>query len=298
MRRLASRMEEGNNSAIALLVITSVLWGSSFVAIKIGLTFVDPYDFAFLRLAVTAGTLLLVLATRRSFKSSALKEPAVWALGLLSGAGYLFQFLGLEYTTAAKGALLIDLNVIVVAMLSWRIFSESFGLRKQLGVILGVVGALLITTNGNLSGLAQGELKGDLFAFISGLIFALFIIIHKRLQMQRDRNIIEISSVVMLATAIVLFPAALFLGGLHIGSIPVEGWAWVTFTAIVCTVVPYLLWILALKAVTATIAGVVGLLEIVAAMVLSTVLLGEIYAAATLLGAILVLVSILAVAEN
>jgi drug/metabolite transporter (DMT)-like permease len=290
-------MEEGNNSAIALLVITSVLWGSSFVAIKVGLTFVDPYDFAFLRLAVTAGTLLVVLLTRGSFRSNALKEPEVWALGLLSGIGYLFQFLGLEYTTAAKSALLIDLNVIVIAILSWRIFAESFGLRKQLGVILGVVGAVLITTNGDFSSLAQGELKGDFFAFISGLIFALFLVIHKRLQMQRDRNVIEMSSVVTLATTIVLFPAALFLGGLNIRSISVEGWAWVAFTAIVCTVIPYALWISALKAVTATIASVVGLLEIVTAMVLSSVFLGESYATATLLGAILVLISILAVAE-
>ena len=290
--------EGSNNSAIALLVITSVLWGSSFVAIKIGLTFVDAYDFAFLRLAVTAGTLFIVLVTRGTFRSKALKEPAIWALGLLSGMGYLLQFLGLEYTTAAKTALLIDLNVIVVAILSWRIFAESFGLRKQLGVILGVVGAALITTNGDLSSLAQGELKGDFLAFISGLLFALFIVLHKRLQMQRDRNVIEMSSVVMLATAIVLFPAALFLGGLNMRSISVEGWAWVAFTAIVCTVMPYALWISALKAVTATIASVVGLLEIVTAMVLSTVLLGESYATATLLGAILVLVSILAVAES
>jgi len=291
-------MEQGNNSAIALLVITSVLWGSSFVSIKIGLTFVDPYDFAFLRSIITASILLVVLVSRGSFRSSALREPAVWGLGLVSGMGYLFQFLGLEYTTAAKTALLIDLNVIVVAILSWKIFGESFGLRKQLGVVLGAVGAALITTNGDLSGLAQGQLKGDLFAFVSGLIFALFIVIHKRLQMQRDRNVIEMSSVVMLATTIFLFPAALLLGGLNMRNISVVGWGWVAFTAIVCTVIPYALWISALKAVTATIASVVGLLEIVAAMVLSTVLLGEGYSTATLLGAILVLLSILAVAES
>ncbi|MGA3109516.1 MAG: DMT family transporter [Candidatus Bathyarchaeia archaeon] len=298
MRRLTSRMEQGNNSAVALLVITSVLWGSSFVSIKIGLTFVDPYDFAFLRSIITASILLVVLVSRGSFRSSALREPAVWGLGLVSGMGYLFQFLGLEYTTAAKTALLIDLNVIVVAILSWKIFGESFGLRKQLGVVLGAVGAALITTNGDLSGLAQGQLKGDLFAFVSGLIFALFIVIHKRLQMQRDRNVIEMSSVVMLATTIFLFPAALLLGGLNMRNISLEGWGWVAFTAIACTVIPYALWISALKAVTATIASVVGLLEIVAAMVLSTVLLGEGYSTATLLGAILVLLSILAVAES
>jgi drug/metabolite transporter (DMT)-like permease len=298
MPKLTPSTKGSNNSAIALLVLTSVLWGSSFVVIKIGLEYVDPYDFAFLRLSVTAVILLVVLVIQRRFRSNALKEPAVWVLGLVSGTAYLFQFLGLQYTTAAKSALLIDMNVVVVAILSWKMFGESFGSRKQLGVVLGVLGAVLITTNGNFSMLAQGELKGDILSFIAGLLFAAFIVIHKRLQIQRDRNVIETSSVVMLATAIVLFPPALFSGGLNIGSISVEGWAWVAFTAVVCTVMPYALWILALKAVTATIASVVGMLEIVAAMILSSLLLGETYTTATLLGAALVLVSILAVAES
>jgi drug/metabolite transporter (DMT)-like permease len=298
MSNLQPLTEEGNNSAIALLVITSVLWGSSFVVIKIGLSYVDAYDFAFLRLAITAGTLLAVLVVQGRFKSSILKEPAVWLLGLLSGAGYLFQFLGLQYTTAAKTALLIDLNVIVVGLLSWKAFGESFGLRKKLGVGLGVLGAVLITTNGDLSSLAKGELKGDLLAFIAGLLFAVFIVIHKRLQMQRIRNVIEMSAGVTFATAVLLLPVALLFGNLNPRNISPEGWGWVALTAVVCTVLPYALWVSALKAVTATIASVVGMLEIVAAMILSSLLLAESYTTATLLGAILVLISIFAVAES
>jgi drug/metabolite transporter (DMT)-like permease len=61
---------------------------------------------------------------------------------------------------------------------------------------------------------------------------------------------------------------------------------------------PYGLWVLALKSVTATIASVVGMLEIVAAMILSSLLLKESYSMITLLGAVLIFVSILAVAES
>ena len=298
MSQIQQGMEEGSTSAFALLVASSVLWGSSFVSIKIGLSYVGAYDFAFLRLAITAATLLAVLASLGKFRSNLLKEPTVWLLGLLNGAAYALQFVGLQYTTAAKTALLIDLNVIVVALLSWRMFREAFGLRKRLGVVLGVLGALLITTNGNPASLAKGELKGDLIVFVSGLVWALFIVLHKRVLMQRDRNVIELSAVVMLATSLVLLPVALLFEGLQFGTIPIEGWAWVGFTALACTVVPYLLWVAALKAVTATITSVVGLLEILAAMVLSSVLLGETYATVTLLGAVLVFASILAVAES
>ena len=298
MSNLQPQTEEGNKCALALLILSSVLWGGSFVSVKIGLEYINAYDFAFLRLGIAAIVLLAVFGIQRKFELTALKEPSVWVLGLLNGVGFTLQFVGLNYTTAAKTALLIDLNVVVIALLSWRAFGESFGLYKKLGLILGVVGAVLITTNGDPSTLAQGQLWGDFLVFVAGLVWAVFIVFHKQVQLRRNRNVIEMSATVMLATALALFPMALLFGGLSFGAIKQQGWVWVAISSLVCTVLPYALWVSALRAATATIASVVGMLEIVCAMVLSTILLGESYTAITLLGAILVLGSIFAVAES
>lgn len=292
------QVEESNSSALALIILSSVFWGASFVSVKIGLEYINPYDFAFLRLSAAAVILLAVFGVQRKFELTALKEPSVWVLGLLNGIGFTLQFVGLSYTTAAKTALLVDMNVIVIALMSWRLFGESFGPLKQLGVILGVVGAVLICTNGDLSSLAQGELWGDLLVFVSGLVWALFIVLHKRVQLRRKRNVIEMSATVLVATALALFPMALLFGGLESNAVTPEGWMWVAISALVCTVLPYALWVSAMRALTATIASVIGLLEIVAAMVFSSILLGERYTTVTLLGAILILGSILAVAES
>lgn len=298
MTNLRQPVREGKESAFVLLIISSALWGSTFVSVKIGLAYLNAYNFAFLRLAVAALILLPALGLHGEFRAPALKERAVWLLGLLNGIAFSLQFVGLLYTTAAKTALLVDLNVIVVALLSWKVFQESFGPRKQIGVILGVLGAVLITTNGNLSTLANGELVGDLLVFSAGLIWAFFIVLHKRVLLRRDRNVIEMSAVVMLATAFLLAPMAIFFGGLNLVAVPLVGWEWVAYTALIGTVLPYGLWVLALKSVTATIASVVGMLEIVAAMILSSLLLKESYSMITLLGAVLIFASILAVAES
>jgi drug/metabolite transporter (DMT)-like permease len=298
MTNLRQPVREGKESAFVLLIISSALWGSTFVSVKIGLAYLNAYNFAFLRLAVAALILLPALGLHGEFRAPALKERAVWLLGLMNGIAFSLQFVGLLYTTAAKTALLVDLNVIVVALLSWKVFQESFGPRKQIGVILGVLGAVLITTNGNLSTLANGELVGDLLVFSAGLIWAFFIVLHKRVLLRRDRNVIEMSAVVMLATAFLLAPMAIFFGGLDLVAVPLVGWEWVAYTALIGTVLPYGLWVLALKSVTATIASVVGMLEIVAAMILSSLLLKESYSMITLLGAVLIFVSILAVAES
>ncbi len=290
--------QSSERSAIVLLLITNILWGSSFVSVKIGLAYVNAYSFAFLRLALASAILLTVLILCGRFNSASIREPFVWMLGLLNGLGFSLQYVGQIFTTPAKTALLVDVNVVVVAIISWRMFNETFGLRKQLAVVLSVVGAIMITTNGDLSTLTQGELLGDALVFLAGLAWALFIICNKRLLLRADRNVIELSTFVLFTTALLLLPMALLFGNLSSSAVPLEGWVWVAYTAIICTIVPYALWIVALKQVTATISSVVGMLEIVAAMVLSGLVLGETYNTVTLLGAGLVFASILFVAES
>lgn len=286
------------SSAIVFLMVSSILWGSSFVSIKLGLEYVDAYDFVFLRLAVASAIMVSALVLRGGMRPYVLKEGSVWMLGLLNGLAFSLQYIGLLFTTAGKTALLVNLNVVIVALLSWRVFGERIGWSKVLGVALGLVGAVIITTNGDLSTLVQGELLGDLLVFSAGLVWAFFIVLHKRILLRSERNVIELSAVVMLTTTLAVMPIAAVFGGLNLIAVPLPGWGWVGFTAIMCTVLPYALWILALKAVTATISSVVLMLEIVAALILSIIVLGEAYSAITVVGAILILASILAVAQS
>lgn len=298
MATIARTTRSNTNFAIGLLVLSSILWGSSFVSVKIGLQYVNAYDFAFLRMAIASAILISALVIRGRMTASALKEPSVWILGLLNGVAFALQYVGLLFTTAGKTALLVNLNLVMVALLSWRTFRERFGFSKIFGVTLGLTGGVLVTTNGNLSTLLQGEILGDLLVFSSGLVWAFFIVLNKWVVTRVEGDLIELSAVVMLATAVVLMPIAIVFGGLNVGVVPLQGWAWVFFTAIIVTALPYGLWVLALKAVTATIASVVSTLEIVIAMMLSGILLGETYTSITVVGAAMVLASILAIAQS
>jgi len=293
-----SQEPDSQSAALSLLVLSSILWGSSFVGAKIGLAYIDPFIFVFLRLAIAASLLSVVLAFRRRFRFTVLKQRSVWFLGALNGVAFMLQYVGLEFTTAAKTALLVDLNVLVVAVLSWRLFQESFGKRKQLGVLLGVVGAAMITTNGDLSNLMGGQLFGDVFVFSAGVIWAFFAVHHKQILLDKDQDAVQLSAMVMIATALVLLPAAVIVGGITSSRISLQGWELVAYMAVACTVMPYAMWIVALKSVTATVASVVGMLEIVAAMILSWIFLGETYNTTTLLGALLVLAALFAVTES
>ena len=294
----ARAVSDSSSSAMAILVISSILWGTSFVSIKIGLEYVNPYDFVFLRLAVASAIMVSALILLGRMRLSPFKEGSVWILGLLNGIAFSLQYVGLLYTTAGKTALLVNLNVIFVALLSWRMFGESIGSRKILGVALGVAGAAMIATNGDISSLMHGEIFGDMLVFSAGIVWAFFIVLHKRILSRSERGVIELSAVVMLATAVALLPVAIVFGGLNLVSVSLAGWSWVAFTAIVCTVLPYALWIFALKAVTATVSSIVSMVEVASALILSGVLLGEAYNVVAVVGAIVILVSITVVARS
>src|SRR5208282_6599092 len=99
--------QDGTNSAIGLLIVSSVLWGSGFVAVKIGLSYINPFVFAFLRMGVAGVIQLGVLMSLGGVRLQTLKKKSVWALGLLNAVGFTLQFVGMQFTTAARTALLI-----------------------------------------------------------------------------------------------------------------------------------------------------------------------------------------------
>jgi hypothetical protein len=64
-------------------VLSSLLWGSSFVSIKIGLSYLNAFEFAFLRMGLSVVVLFVVFVPYRKISKALFMEPTVWALGLL-----------------------------------------------------------------------------------------------------------------------------------------------------------------------------------------------------------------------
>jgi len=103
------------------------LWGTSFSAIKIGLEYVDAYTFVFLRFLLASIIMLFLLLIRRNFGFEFAKRRVAWFLGIANGVAYLFQYVGMNSTSASKSSLLVNLSAIWVAILSWLILKERFG---------------------------------------------------------------------------------------------------------------------------------------------------------------------------
>ncbi len=280
--------------AVFITILAGALWGTSFPIIKIGLQTIDPITFVFWRFLISALVLTLAMAALKKFSFKVADKRLIIFLGIANAAGYLLQYVSMPYTTAAKAALFINLSAMWVAILSPKLLGEKLTPKKVAGVLVGVLGLVFVSTNLDFSSLAQGQLTADALLIISGLTWALFMIYNKKLVMNSTAANFQSMTWVLIFTFLSIAPFAVFAGP---GFFALSLWAWgaILWTAIVCWVIPYYLWLEGLKHLSASTSTVLLLSEIVIAVLASIVILREPVTIFSSIGAMLIVVAIVLV---
>jgi len=281
--------------AVFLTVLSGVLWGSSFPAIKIGLRYIDPYMFVFLRFFSAAIIMFMILLFTRKLDIK-FANKRIWGLGILNGVSYLLQYVGMAFTAASKSSLLVNLTAVWVAIISWFLLKERFGKKKLLGIILSIIGVFLITTNLNFSELAKGMFLGDILVLSSGVGWSFFIIYNKK-YIDDAENSFQFMAWVLFITVIPLIPFIPLSSNVSL-NLPIEAWFAIAYTAIFCWIVPYSLWLKGLKHISSVTSTVVLLTEVVVAIVISYFMLDEVFTLISSAGALLILLAIVLVSSD
>ena len=138
-----------------LLIVLSIIWGSSFILIKKSLEHFNPYEVGALRVLI-AGILLLPLAIKniKKFPRAHLKWLILAAITGNFIPMFLFPLAETEVSSSIAGIVnsMMPIFVIIVGSLFWK-FSTSK--RQLIGVGISFVGACILA----LSGGESGELK-------------------------------------------------------------------------------------------------------------------------------------------
>ena len=282
--------------AVLLTIIASSLWGTSFPAIKIGLQFMDAYTFVFLRFSFALLLMLGVLLFTKNFSLNFNKKRLILFLGITNGAAYLLQYMGMFYTSASKASLLVNLTVIWVAILSPILVKEQISRKKLSGVIISFLGIFLVTTNLDFQSFTTGEIFGDILVIAAGIIWALFIIYNKPL-VNESKNMIQSLTLLLVFTMIPLMPVLTFSSANFL-TLQWEAWIAITYTAIFCWIIPYLLWSKGLKNISPVTSSVILLNEIIVAVTVSTIILRESLTVVSGIGAVLIIIAIIVVSNS
>jgi drug/metabolite transporter (DMT)-like permease len=289
----------GARGAVVSTLAAGLLWGSSFSVIKIGLRSLDPFWFVLLRflfatlLAVGA---VLIAGRGRRF-ASYLRSPLVLWLGVSNAAGFVFQFKGQTLTTASHAALLINASTIFVAIASRLVFRERFGPLKTLAVIVGMCGVTLVTTRGGAGDWSGPGIAGDLMIVLAALLWTFFILLDKKIVSEPGTDVRALTAAMVTVTAAAALPVALVFGRGGLPA-PTADWWTIAYTGAFCTVVPFFLWTSGLRFITATTSTVIMLAEVVFALALAALLLGERLTPGALVGSLLILAAVVLVSRE
>ena len=279
--------------AVFLTILAGVLWGTSFPAIKVGLNYVDSYLFVFLRFLLASALMLLIMLSAKKLSFPRKQKKLIFFLGFTNGVAYLLQYVGMGSTSAAKAALFINLSAIWVALLSPRLLGENLGRRKALGVLAAFAGVVFVTTNLDFSVLSGGELIGDLLLITSGVIWAFFMIYNKNLVMTGN-GVLQSLTWILPITLLPMLPFVFSSAG-QITALPVQAWLAIIYTAVVCWIIPYYLWLEGLKHISASTSTILLLTEILIATAISFALLNEVLTLVSVIGALLIIIAIVLV---
>jgi len=151
-------------SADFLLIAVTAIWGSTFLIVQQSLSNISPLAFLACRFGL-ASLILLALNLRRFSRPAVV--PGIYT-GLFLFAGYAFQTIGLQSTTASKSAFLTSLSVPMVpfaAALVYRVTPGKFEIR---GIALASIGMILLTAPKNLGDIS----RGDWFSLLCAISFA------------------------------------------------------------------------------------------------------------------------------
>jgi len=262
---------------IAALVFIAIVWGCCFTLIKQTLTLVSPLVFLAIRFLLASA---LVLPWFRGLSRRELVGGLV--LGVLFWGGFVFQTVGLQYTTPSRSGFITGLSTPFVPIAYFMVYRRAPGLRTTLAVLVTGVGMYLLTRPGGMSG---GINLGDLLTLGCAVLFAFQIVAvgHYAVAVRPERLLaIELGLTGVLSA---LVAPALETPRLAVVPGALVALAFLSVTA----AVTFYLQLGAQKVVSPALTAIIFTLEALAAAVTSWVVLGETLTPGQWLGGMLIL---------
>jgi len=167
--------------ATAAILVTVVLWGISFISIKVAVREVPPLTMALIRFAIATTILLIVI---RRLEPAAKLEKGDFPKMLLAGClgitiYFSFENTGVKLTTASSASLITSIIPIIAMLMDALIFKTRISPDKWLGVIVAMLGSyLVITANGQLS-FSSSSFQGNLLMVGAMLSWIFYTILNK-----------------------------------------------------------------------------------------------------------------------
>lgn len=276
-------------SAAALLLLTSLIWGFSFVAQSVSSELVGPFTFNSIRFLIGAAV-LVPFCTRTLRKESRrpgwLKKTVLggMACGLMLALASVAQQAGIATSGAGKGGFITSIYVVIVPFLSLITGSKVEG-KTWIAAIAALAGMYLLCMGGE-----SGISSGDLLLIVCAVFFSLHIMVIDHFS--KDTDGIVLSMFQFLTAGIITLPGMLIEGPSV--SVLLSAWLPIVYAGALSCGVAYTLQVVGQKYVRPSHAVLILSLESVWAAIGGALMLGERMSARELTGCVLVFLAVIA----
>lgn len=179
-----------NRTVLAHIALTmvAIIYAANYLIAKAVLdpAYIAPFGFILLR--VTAAVIVFWLADLLFFKTKVDRKdlPYLAMCGLFGVAiNQLCFFAGLKLTVPINASLLMTTTPILVFVTASLILRERLSYRKLVGVVLGLIGAVMLITKGFAEQFSQsGTFWGDILIVINASSYAVYLVIIKKMMVK------------------------------------------------------------------------------------------------------------------
>lgn len=278
-----------NIKGIIALLSATFIWGTAFIAQRIGMDNIGPFTFQACRCGIGAIFLFPITLLFDKMKSPSVnsrdewKNPNLWKAGLICGCALFvaagLQQVGLVYTDAGKAGFITAMYIVMVPILG-----AFIGIRPNrnaiISVIIAVIGLYLLSC----MGVSQVNI-GDLFLLGCAVGFAVQILCVDKYVQGLDG--LKLNCVQALVACILSIPLMLLLEKPMLAPIIASALP-IAYAGFLSMGVAYSLQIIGQKEVEPTAASLLMSLESVFAVISGVVILKESMTVWELTGCVLV----------
>jgi drug/metabolite transporter (DMT)-like permease len=271
-----------------LLLLTVIIWGWSFVATKICLSYLSPIETIVLRLLIGLPMLFTLIKLKRVKLDLDYRNRSLSIAAVIITAHFLIQANGLKYTTATNTGWIIALIPLIVAVLAFIFLKEHIGRKLIGGIVIASIGVLLLISKGHPGNFGWLRSTGDWLILASAHTWAIYTIITRDLS--RSRDPLGLTFAILLPAAILILSIMFYTSNWSkFLQLPFKIIVAIIFLGVLATALAHWFWQLGVSRLGAARAGVFLYLEPVATTALAVPYLHESYGLLTAIGGFLVL---------
>jgi drug/metabolite transporter (DMT)-like permease len=274
-----------------LLLFTVMIWGWSFVASKICLNYMTPFELIGMRFLIALPVMYSIIFLKKAKLQFGKYKGRLFIGSLLITIHFFIQITGIKYTSATNTGWIIAVTPLVMALAARIILKEYLNMRTVAGIAVATLGIILLISNGKLQDLGWLSSYGDWLILASTHTWALFSIVTR--DISRENSPLAVTAFIITLPAIAVITVMMFTSDwAKFVHMPTDAIISLLFLGLFAMAAGHWFWQVGVAKIGAARAGIFLYLEPLATTALAVPYLKEPFGLFTGIGGVLVLAGV------